>query len=100
MSMKKTHQIGLSSLVGIAALITFLSTMTQYIPYVHADVYKEHLSEFKAVRGDVTLILILQTEAEIVRLQDKIEDGKGDQQDRLRLIEKARQLQKLNERPS
>lgn len=98
MNTKKVTVPTIPTLVGVAAIITFLIAMSRYLPIVHAEEYRAHLTEFSAIKYDVTLILILQTEAEIVRLEEKIAEGRADRQDRLRLVEKKRQLENLNKR--
>ena len=98
MNMKKTHMISISSLVGVAALVTFSMSLVQYIPYVHAEDYEKHLTEFKTVKGDVTSILIMQVESEILRLEDKVAAAEATREDKLRLKEKQRHLKKLEER--
>ena len=95
---KKTTSISISTIVGVMAIYTFLSD-TQF-PMVWASEFEEYKVEqnekHNELKGNINTILILSVEAEIVRLEDKIDRGMADSADKTRLLEMRRKLLKLN----
>lgn len=90
----------ITTLVGIAAILTFIDGLSS--PFVWAEDFEQHKIEssaqFNAINESLILIHIMQTETEIVRLQEKLDSGKGDSQDKLRLMEKERKLKSMEAR--
>jgi len=89
---KKAGWISISSFVGIAALINF--SMQFQFPLVLAsdfEVYKiKSQNQFDSISSSLNTIQVMQLEAEIVRIQEKIENGTADREDRTRFMEKVR----------
>lgn len=86
----------ITTLVGVCAILAFMEVG---FPFVFASDYKNHVAQsekkFEEINGKMDKLLLLQYLARKVELEERLDSGEGDYEDRLELEEIKQAIREL-----